>query len=208
MGSYPKQISSYIRPNHVFTSFKRNVLTCLQTKNLKPLSHSYDELKKKKKKNFHVQPATRYCMTKITKLKCNTLVWKKVPPSSLKEMAKYWPSSERRLAIVRLLLHVSIHTPYMFLFGALYNKQYINYSEITKIASHMWPLSYQLSPRVFTFCRLRLFFFPSIRIYVTQEVVKWVCGWVCVCVQGGGGGGWVRKFPFEPRSLGVGKLTR
>ena len=124
MGSYPKQISSYIRPNHVFTSFKRNVLTCLQTKNLKPLSHSYDELKKKKKKkkNFHVQPATRYCMTKITKLKCNTLVWKKVPPSSLKEMAKYWPSSERRLAIVRLLLHVSIHTPYMFLFGALYNK--------------------------------------------------------------------------------------
>ena len=32
---------------------------------------------------------------------------------------------------------------------------------------------------------------------------------VCVCVGWrGGGGGWVRKFPFEPRSLGVGKLTR
>ena len=31
---------------------------------------------------------------------------------------------------------------------------------------------------------------------------------VCVCVGWGGGGGWVRKFPFEPRGLGVGKLTR
>ena len=58
MGSYPKQISSYIRPNHVFTSFKRNVLTCLQTKNLKPLSHSYDELKKKKKKKKKISCAT------------------------------------------------------------------------------------------------------------------------------------------------------
>ena len=87
MGSYPKQISSYIRPNHVFTSFKREVLTCLQTKNLKPLSHSYDELKKKK--NFHVQPATRYCMTKNTKLKCNTLVWKKYPLAALKR----WPNT-------------------------------------------------------------------------------------------------------------------
>ena len=119
MGSYPKQISSYIRPNHVFTSFKREVLTCLQTKNLKPLSHSYDELKKKK---LSCATSDAILHDKKHEIAMQYTCLEKVPPSSLKEMAKYWPSSERRLAIVRLLLHVSTYTPYMFLSGALYNK--------------------------------------------------------------------------------------
>ena len=61
----------------------RKVLTCLQTKNLKRLlivttTHSMSN------KLSCRQPATRCCVTIITKLKCDTLVWKKYPKKHLK----------------------------------------------------------------------------------------------------------------------------
>ena len=77
------QISADLRSNLVFTKFKRKVLTCLQTKNLKRLlivttTHSMSN------KLSCRQPATRCCVTIITKLKCDTLVWKKYPKKHLK----------------------------------------------------------------------------------------------------------------------------
>ena len=64
VASCPRQKSSDLRPNHLFTKFKRKVLTCLQTKAIVNCNHN--TFKRWVKKHFHVQPATRCCVKIIT----------------------------------------------------------------------------------------------------------------------------------------------
>ena len=131
----------------------------------------------------------------------------KVPPSSLKEMAKYWPSSERRLAIVRLLLHVSTHTPYMFLSGALYNKQYINYSQITKNCQPYVAIKLLVKSQSIYFLPSSSFpFSKHSNICYLGGGKMGVCVCVCVCVCRGGGVGFASS--LSTLESGGGKLTR
>ena len=86
VGSCPRQKSSDLRPNHLFTKFKRKVLTCLRTKAIVNCNHN--AFMRWLEKTFI---CNRRCDVawQLSRIKTWNTCLEEVSPNILKETAKY-----------------------------------------------------------------------------------------------------------------------